>query len=239
VKSSKKFVCFAIDTYKMHKTVKIVFKVRSSPRLIFMDCFGNFLNTLSSSAYSMSPAAFEKIMKRALKRNAYAVKKYKAEEQRRKKKVEDIKAEFAAADKLMDQGKFDEAKAAYEKLSKNTIDKDIAEWADLRIKEIGIGMMLFEAKKLLDEGNFEEAEKKLRAVSRARSDRYSDKAAYLLEELPAAKLYNEACADMKAGKNYQAMQKLQKILQMEYVYEYKKKAEAKLKEIKDAWGKKK
>ena len=83
----------------------------------------------------------------------------------------------------------------------------------------------------------DEAEKKLRAVSRSRSDRYADRAASILEEMPAAKLYTQALADIKAKKNYPAMQKLEQILKMEYAYEYKERAKKKLAEIKAAWGK--
>jgi tetratricopeptide (TPR) repeat protein len=237
VNNSKKFVCFAIDTVKLHKTIASAFAVRSAPLMIIMDCFGNTLNRLPD-CQSMSPAALEKIMVAAIKKNLQAVKKFDAEAARKKAELEALQDEFDKADKLMDQGKFNEAKAVYQKISENKINKDLADYAGLRIIEIGMGVTYFEAMKALDEGRFDDAEAKLRAVAKSRSDRYSDKAAALLEEFPAARLYREALDLLKVEKNFEAMQKLEKILELDGAEAYKEKANLKLKEIKESWNKK-
>ncbi len=237
VLNSKKFVCFAIDTVKLHKTIAGSFKVTQAPLMIFTDCFGNFMQRLPD-CYSMSPAAFEKIMVASVKKNEAAVKKYEAELTREKKAIETLKADFDKADKLMDEGKFEEAKAAYQKIAANNLDKNMAEYAGIRLTEIGMGVLYFEAVKALEEGKYDDAEKKLAAVAKSRSDRYADKAAGLLEELPAARLYREAMDEMKAGKNFEAMQKLEKLLEMENASSYKERANKALQEIKEAWNKK-
>jgi len=237
VKESRKFLCIAIEAVKLHKTIKLAFRATRTPLIIFMDCYGRIISR-HASCYSMSPATFEKKMRRVRKRNDLAVKKQKIVVARRKKETEKIKADFDEADKLMDKGFFDKAKAIFEKISANQLDKDLADWAKLRIQEIGTGVVYFEAVKAFEAGLFDDAEKKLHAVARSDSERYANRAANLLDELPAARLFHGAKADKKAGRNYPAMQKLEKIIALEGAGRYREKARRMLRDIRSAWGKK-
>jgi outer membrane protein assembly factor BamD (BamD/ComL family) len=58
-----------------------------------------------------------------------------------------------------------------------------------------------------------------------------------MKTIPAAKLYKEALAHIEAGKNYEAMQALQKIASMEDAGHYAKLAREKLEEMKKNWRK--
>lgn len=237
VKASRKFACIAIDFTKLKKSLRIVFRVRSAPTVIFYDCFGNELSR-HGNPYAMSPATYQRLMLKVLKRNEYTVRKHKKKLAEQKKAGKDLQSLFEKADALMEKGEFDDARALYERVAANDIDEDLAEWARLRIEEIGIGVLYFQGLKALDAKDYGQAEKKLLAVARSGSRRYADLASNLLEELPAARLFHEALADYEAGKNYPAMQKLQKVLSMENAGRFREKARQKLQEIKDAWNKK-
>jgi tetratricopeptide (TPR) repeat protein len=235
VKESRKFLCIAIETVKLHKTIKLAFRAKRTPLIIFMDCYGKVISR-HASCYSMSPATFEKNMKRVRRRNDLAVKKQKIIVARQKKAAEKIKADFDEADKLMDKGCFEKAKAIFEKISTNQLDKDLADWAKLRIQEIGTGVVYFEAVKAYEAGLFDDAEKKLHAVARSNSERYANRAANLLDELPAARLFREAENDKKAGRNYPAMQKLEKIIALDSAGRYRDKARRMLRKLGACFG---
>ncbi|MHC4598963.1 MAG: hypothetical protein ACYS47_08160, partial [Planctomycetota bacterium] len=153
-----------------------------------------------------------------------------------KAKMEALQKEFEKADALLDKGKFEDATKLLEKMTKNKLNPDIADGALARIEEIKMGKLFMEGVKALEEKNFDLAQVRLTAVADSEIDnRWASRAWDLAKTIPAAKLYNEGVALADAGKNYEAMQMLQKVVAMEDAGHYGKLAAKKIQELKNAW----
>jgi outer membrane protein assembly factor BamD (BamD/ComL family) len=229
VKLSKKFLCLATDFVHMHRTVQMQFKIRVVPTIIITDAFSNILYTLRGST---TPAAFERFMKTARKRNERAVNKYKA-------RMASLEREFRKADALLDKGDFDAASKILDRMAKNKMDKDLAEGAKARMEEMKMGRLYIEGVKALEAKNFDLAKVKLEAVADSQiANRWSSRAWEIALTIPAAKMYHQALEELDQGKNYEAMQKLQKLTTMENAGAYAEKAQKKIEEIKRNWNKK-
>jgi hypothetical protein len=230
VKASKKFLCLAVDFRTLHKTLQIQFKVKIVPTILFTDAFSSVLYTLRGSHYPAK--SFHKFMGKARKRNEKAVNAYKA-------KMEALQKKFESADSLLDQCKFDEATRLLEDLAKNSLDSDIAEGARARMDEIKMGRMFKEGVDAFKAENFDLALMKLKAVADSQIDnRWASRAWQIVKTIPAAKLYTQALKDVADGKNYEAMQKLQKVMALEDAGGYADMAKEKLEEIRKNWRKK-
>ncbi|MHC4780792.1 MAG: hypothetical protein ACYTFG_19650, partial [Planctomycetota bacterium] len=113
---------------------------------------------------------------------------------------------------------------------------DIAEGAKARLAEIEMGLLFQEGVKALEAKDFDLALTKLKGVANSEVDnRWASRAWDLSRTIPAAKLYTKALAEVEAGKNYEAMQILQKVVDMEDAGHYATLAAKKIQELKNAW----
>lgn len=231
VKQSKKFLCIASDFRYLHKSLRIQFKVKIVPTVVFIDAFSNVLYTLRGGR--QTPATFAKFMKKARKSNEKAVNEYK-------KKMADLEEQFQKADTLLDEGNFEDARGLLEKMTKNKMNADIAEGALARLDEIKMGELFNEGVKALEEKNYDLALARLKGVAEsAVENRWASRAWDLSRTIPAAKLYTKALAEIEAGKNYEAMQILQRVTMMEDAGHYAQLATKKIGELKAAWSSRK
>jgi outer membrane protein assembly factor BamD (BamD/ComL family) len=224
------FFCLAIDVLKLHNSMKIRFKVKAAPTIVFTDAFGNVLTTFTNS--TINSFGFKGLMDSAEKRNKAAVDAFKA-------KMEALKKEFDAADALINEGKFDDARKLLDKVASNGDNGELADWAKGKTAEIPMGLLFQKALKELEERQFDLAKADLEAVAQSQvENRWSSRAWGLLRAIPAAKLYYEAVADQDAGRGADAMDKFSKVMEMEDAGEYAGLSHKKIEEIKSAWGKK-
>ena len=68
-------------------------------------------------------------------------------------------------------------------------------------------------------------------------NRWASRAWDVSRTIPAAKIYHKALGEIEAGKNYEAMQLLQKVTMMEDAGHYATLAAKKIEELKAAWRK--
>jgi tetratricopeptide (TPR) repeat protein len=229
VKKSAGFLCIAIDFLKLHNSLKIQFKVKTAPTIFFTDAFGDVLMTFTNS--TINAVGFKGLMDSIEKRNKAAVNDFKA-------KMEALKKDFDAADALLNEFKFDDAKKLLDKVAGGD-NAELAAWAKSKAAEIPMGQLFQKGLKELEERQFDLAKSDLEAVAQSQiENRWSSRAWGLIRAIPAAKLYYEAVADKDAGKGSDAMDKFSKVMEMEDAGEYAGLAAKKIEEIKAAWGKK-
>jgi len=226
-KAMEEWLCIRVNAKKCPKAVMKRYRVGKVPTIQLYYCDRKMAKSLGGT--QKDPEKFAKQLALLAKRNDAiwaALKKKKAK----------LEGKLEAAHKLKDDGKLEAATKAYTKLLKTAIGEE-AKWG---LREIKIVRIVDEGVKLYEAGNYYAARGRFQvAVDFEVPCPARDKARNLLLECEAGVKYQDALKHHKEGNTMKAIEALQRITGDEwYEGEFKAKAQAKINELKEAWGKK-
>lgn len=226
-KAMEEWLCIRVNAKTCPKEVMKRYKVAKVPTLQLYFCDRKMAKSLGGT--QKDPEAFAKQLTALAKKNDLIWAKIK-------KQREKLEGKLEKANALKDAGKLEEAAKAFEKLLKTAVGED-AKWG---LREIKIVRIVDEGVKLYQEGNYPAARGRFLVASDFEVPCPArDKARQLLPECEAGVKYLDALREHKEGNTMKAIELLTAIVKDEwYEGEFKGKAEAKIKELKEAWGKK-
>ncbi|MHC5022152.1 MAG: hypothetical protein ACYTGX_19025 [Planctomycetota bacterium] len=226
-KAMEEWLCIRVNAKKCPKEVMKHYKVAKVPTIQLYFCDRKMAKSIGGT--QKDPEKFAQQLVALAKKNDAIWAKIKKQRAKLEGKLE-------AAAKLKDAGKLDDAAKAYTKLLKTAVGED-AKWG---LRELKIVKIVAEGEKLYKEGNYPAARGRFLVASDFEVPCPArDTARKLLPECEAGVKYLDALRHHKEGDTMKAIESLQKIINDEwYEGEFRAKAEAKIKELKEAWGKK-